>query len=132
MGRNRADVVGVKKSAVPWLFDPSVIAIELKNELSQLKRGIDQMTTFQDYAHQVYMACTPVLAHDYLRWHASSIGVQRWDPHCLRRKMEKIRAGLLIVEGATVTEMLVAGSGNVDASKLKEVMDQVERKQPVA
>jgi hypothetical protein len=58
MGSQRPDVVGVRRGA--WRSD-RVLAVELKNDIAQLKRGLDQMTTFSDYAHEVYLACTPEL-----------------------------------------------------------------------
>ncbi|MFO0711656.1 MAG: hypothetical protein U0353_17520 [Sandaracinus sp.] len=90
MGRNRADLVAHKPGSLFNVWSPTVVAVELKNDLTQLKRGIDQLTTFQDYAHETYLACTPAIAHEYLRWHAKSPGVRHWDSDALKRKLNSI------------------------------------------
>lgn len=101
MGANRADLVGFASGAIA----EQLIAVELKNELKQLTRGLDQMATFCDYAHECYLACTPRLAVEYLERSADKSQPRKWDSMLLERKLEKIGAGLLIVEGEKVEEV---------------------------
>ena len=121
MGRCRADVVGHRAAALLGLRSARVVAVELKNDLDQLKRGLDQMVTFRDYAHEVYLACTPALAAEYLDAHAEARGVQRWDPDVLNRKLEQFGFGLLLVEGEDVNAHLEPKRTDVAKTKLEEL-----------
>lgn len=123
MGRNRADVAAIKPG---FLWGKTVVAVELKNQLEQLKRATDQLTTFSDYAHETYLACTPLLAHDYLRWHAKSAGATKWDSNCLARKLSKIGAGLLLVDDG-VTCVHAAKSGSPESTHLQDVIASAAR-----
>ena len=125
MGRNRADLVAHIPGGFFNVWTPTVIAVELKNDLTQLKRGIDQLTTFQDYAHQTYLACTPAMAHEYLRWHAKSPGVKHWDSGALKRKLEKIGAGLLLVQGASVQRLQESTSHSLTSPRYEETRGQL-------
>ncbi|MEO7037382.1 MAG: hypothetical protein ABI548_25730 [Polyangiaceae bacterium] len=49
MGTKRPDLVGYKEGGRPGSH--RIVAVELKNEVSQLKRGLDRMTTFGEYSH---------------------------------------------------------------------------------
>lgn len=113
MGRKRVDILCHKPAG--FLRAEHLIAIELKNSLAELKRGIDQLTTFADYAHSVYLACTPALAVEFLTDHASARGVHKWDPKALENKLSRAGIGLLIVRENDVFEVARAR-----ASKLKE------------
>lgn len=121
MGRCRADVVGYRPAKFLGLRPARVVAVELKNDLDQLKRGLDQMVTFRDYAHDVYLACTPALAAEYLAAHADARGVQRWDPEVLDRKLEQFGFGLLLVEGESVNVHLEPEHVDVAREKLEEL-----------
>jgi hypothetical protein len=121
MGRCRADVVGHRKAGLFGLRPQRVIAVELKNDLGQLRRGLDQMVTYNDYAHEVYLACTPALAIQYLDSHANARAVQHWDSEVLDRKLEKFGLGLLLVEGNEVHMHLEASRSKVCKSKLAEL-----------
>jgi hypothetical protein len=121
MGRCRADVVGHHAAAMLGLRPARVVAVELKNDLNQLKRGLDQMVTFRDYAHEVYLACTPALAAEYLDAHAEARGVQRWDSDVLDRKLEQFGFGLLLVEGEDVNVHLEPKRTEVSKVKLAEL-----------
>ncbi len=94
-GTRIPDVVGHR--AAGWLSSEHVVAVELKNDVQQLKRGLDQMTTFDEYAHEVYLACTPAMAAAYLDKHANAPTVRRWDPRILESKLERFGFGLLLV-----------------------------------
>jgi hypothetical protein len=121
MGRGRVDVVGHRAAAMLGLRPARVVAVELKNDLNQLKRGLDQMVTFRDYAHDVYLACTPALAAEYLDAHANSRGVQRWDSDVLDRKLGLFGFGLLLVEGEDVYVHLESKRTGVAKTKLAEL-----------
>ena len=54
--------------------------MELKNSEAQLRRGLDQMTAFAEYVNEVWLACTPLMAAEYLHKHTASKTVRRWDP----------------------------------------------------
>ncbi|MGH9895316.1 MAG: hypothetical protein ACREA0_25705, partial [bacterium] len=56
LGTKRIDVVGYKKGN--FFVAERVIGVELKNDLVQMERGLDQMTTFAEFAHATYLACT--------------------------------------------------------------------------
>lgn len=103
MGTKRADVVGLKEGG--WFSSVEAVAVELKNELSQLSRGLDQMTTFAEHSNKVYLACTPSLAAQYLQKHAEGRSTKGWDPTVLRKKLDHFGFGLLLVEGDEVTEV---------------------------
>ena len=104
LGRRRIDVLGHKASGIGRSV--SLAAVELKNDDIQFARGIDQMGTFAEYAHTVYLACTPAFCAEYLDRNAESRGVNHWDPGVLERKLSVGGFGLLIVERDTVFEGL--------------------------
>ncbi len=119
MGKNRADVVGFKAGG--WFSDERVFAIELKNTLEELQRGLDQLATYADYAHCVIAACTPQLAARYLDAHANGRGVHAWDPKVLNNKLERLGFGLLIIEGDEAYGVVPAKERDPAESKLNEV-----------
>jgi hypothetical protein len=92
-GTKRPDLVGVKKARL--LSRGRTVAVELKNSEAQLRRGLDQMTTFAEYVNEVWLACTPLMAAEYLHKHTASKTVRHWDPEVLNRK----RAAPLLVQG---------------------------------
>jgi len=94
--RNRADVMGYGKDGLFFKSD-FVVAVELKNDLRELKRAADQLLTYSEYAHEVYLACTPYMAAECLHEHASAPTVRNWDPEWLNNRLRKIGAGLLLV-----------------------------------
>lgn len=118
LGMNRVDLLGYKDT---FWSGKQVVAVELKNDLQQLKRGVDQMTTYADYAQKVYLACTPDLAASYLAANASAEHVPAWDGAVLARKLQKLSVGLLLVEGATVVEAHPAGEHRPTDDKLGAV-----------
>ncbi len=121
MGTARVDVLGYRRSTMMGLRPERVVAIELKNERAQLKRGLDQMTTYALYAHETYLACTPAFAADYLWYHVQSRAVQAWDAFLLRKKLESFGFGLLLVEGTQVYNVIQARRRACEASKLNEI-----------
>jgi hypothetical protein len=104
LGRKRVDVLGYRASGVG--HSGSLVAVELKNEDSEFARGIDQMSTYAEYTHTVYVACTPAFCAEYLERNAYSKGVNHWDPDVLERKLSAGGFGLLIVERDSVFEVL--------------------------
>ncbi len=119
LGANRTDLLGYRKGG--WFTSAAHVAVELKDDLNQLKRGLDQMASYGDYAHNVYLACTPFLAAEYLVTHASGVKVKRWDGQVLDRKLEQVGSGLLLVEGQEVFEYRIPRSRSPDSKKLEEV-----------
>lgn len=104
LGRRRIDVLGFKKPGL--MGSPRLTAVELKNSDEEFRRGPDQMGTFAEYAHTVYLACTPAFAADYLERSANHRSVNRWDPTLLDRKLKQGGFGLLIVERDNVFEVI--------------------------
>jgi hypothetical protein len=100
LGRRRIDVLGYSKNG------PHLTAVELKNSDEEFRRGPDQMGSFAEYAHAVYLACTPAFAADYLERNAEHRAVNHWDPTLLDRKLRQGGFGLLIVERDTVFEVI--------------------------
>jgi hypothetical protein len=104
LGRRRIDVLGHR--AAGFGHPASLLAVELKNDDIQFARGIDQMGTFGEYAHAVYLAGTPAFCAEYLDRNAESRGVNHWDPGVLERKLTSGGFGLLIVERDNVYEVI--------------------------
>ena len=104
LGRRRIDVLGYKASRL--MGSPRLTAVELKNSDEQFRRGPDQMGTFAEYAHAVYLACTPAFAAEYLELSAKHRSVNRWDSTLLDRKLKQGGFGLLIVERDKVFEVI--------------------------
>ncbi len=119
MGRCRVDLVGYRSAG--FLRAGRAVAVELKNDLGQLKRGLDQMATFRDYGHEVYLACTPALAAEYLDSHAEAPGVRRWDSAVFDRKLGEFGFGLLLVEDDDVNVHLEPRRKEVAEDKLAEL-----------
>jgi len=123
MGRKRIDVLGFKKV---FFVKNKLLGIELKNQISQLARGVDQMTTFSQYCHHVYLACTPWMAAEYLAHHAAGRGVKHWDSDFLDNKLMHLGFGLLLVEGDDVFEYLKPGKSRHDPMKIDEILEKLD------
>ena len=110
VGKNRIDFLGYADGISP----ASSIGVELKNDLKEFDRGLDQMTTYQEHLGAVYLACTPLLAAEYLDREAEAN--DRWDAQALERKLRRFGLGLLIVEGEKVSALVapVEKSPNID------------------
>jgi hypothetical protein len=100
LGRRRIDVLGYNTRG------PRLTAVELKNSDEEFRRGPDQMGSFAEYAHAVYLACTPAFAADYLERNAEHRAVNHWDPTLLDRKLKQGGFGLLMVERDNVFEVI--------------------------
>ena len=100
LGRRRIDVLGYSKRG------PRLTAVELKNSDEEFRRGPDQMGSFAEYAHVVYLACTPAFAADYLERNAEHRAVNHWDSTLLDRKLKQGGFGLVIVERDNVFEVI--------------------------
>lgn len=129
MGTSRVDVMGYRKGG--WLSSAETIAVELKDDLNQMKRGLDQMTTYREYAHKVYLAITPYLAADYVDRHAEAANVRHWDAGVLDRKLAQVGVGLLLVEGDQVYEYRQAQVCQPHEKKLQEVDSAVREREPL-
>jgi hypothetical protein len=121
MGTKRVDVLGYRRET--FFKGTYLVAVELKNDLVQMQRGLDQMTTYRQYAHEVWLACTPALAAAYLQKHASGVKVKRWDFDVLRKKLEGFGFGLMLVEESDrVVLGPLAKTGDVEKAKLQELL----------
>jgi hypothetical protein len=84
------------------------------------------MTTYRHYAEEVYLACTPHMAAEYLDRHANARGVRHWDAHVFDKKLESLGFGLLLVltspDGPFVLEAIKAQRNTPDDKKLKEIL----------
>lgn len=127
LGTCRADVLGFDEGVIVT----TVIAVELKNNRKEMSRGLDQMTTYSEYANTTYLACTPAFAAGYLDAHANGRAVHRWDPSVLTNKCQKFGIGILLVEQDSVVEHLAARENDPQRSKLNEVRQAVARMAPV-
>lgn len=119
LGRCRADALGYREGGV--LRAEHAVAIEMKNDDAQLRRALDQMATFRDYAHRVYLAAAPALIADHLDRHCEGVKVPRWDGDVLYRKLKDFGFGLLIVERDRVVEFIKPRSNEPSDKKLDEV-----------
>lgn len=128
MGMRRVDVLGHSKS---WIGGVTLVAVELKNDREQLKRALDQMTTFGEYAHRVYLACTPALAAGYLEAHAEARGVRHYDPAVFDTKLRTFGFGVLLVEGPNVYEWIQPRGTSPKDVKLNEVLACLPKLTPV-
>jgi hypothetical protein len=115
LGRRRIDVLGYNNKN-------RLTAIELKNSDEQFRRGPDQMATFAEYAHAVYLACTPAFAADYLERNAENRSVNRWDATLLDRKLKQGGYGLLIVERDHVFEVIKPLEQNPSDEKVSRII----------
>ena len=119
LGVCRADLVAVHAGG--WLSAKESVAIELKNDVREFRRALDQMTTYRDYVHRVYLACTPWLAADYLLYHSEGVKVKHYDHDLLDRRLKELRLGLLLVEGERVTEHIEPRAREPASRKVEEL-----------
>ena len=117
LGRRRIDVLGHKNGRLT--------AVELKNSDEEFRRGPDQMNSFAEYAHTVYLACTPAFAADYLERNADHRDVNRWDPTLLDRKLKQGGFGLLIVERDNVFEVIKPVEQNPSPERVSRVVSKL-------
>jgi hypothetical protein len=130
-GRHRIDLVAINPGGI--FKRPQLIAVELKNSLSQMKRGLDQMTTFGQYATEVYLACTPAMAAEYLDTHARVPGVKHWDATVLQDKLEAFGFGLLLVSVNfdNIEEAIKPQRRTAKAACLSDVVDTLKRMETI-
>jgi hypothetical protein len=116
LGRRRIDVLGYNRRG------PRLTAVELKNTDEEFRRGPDQMGTFAEYAHTVYLACTPAFAADYLERNAEHRAVNHWDHSLLDRKLKQGGFGLLIVERDNVFEVIKPVQQNPKEDRVSKII----------
>jgi predicted DsbA family dithiol-disulfide isomerase len=126
IGKNRIDVLGVHSKT------GEVVGIELKNDLSQMKRGVDQITEFGQFCDRMYLGVTPALAARYLAEHGNHRDTSGWDPRFLDDKLSSIQAGLLLVDVDALedaVEIHLEAPKRVVAQKRKDdLMASVEKR----
>ena len=133
MGKKRIDVAGLRKGGLAGLLGGAhIVGVELKNDIKQLERGLDQMTTFQDYCHEVYLACSPELAASYLFAHGDATAVSHHDPNALNRKLLRFGIGLLLVEHDDVYEHIVPSPHSPDGLHIDEVVSYLDHFEPMS
>jgi hypothetical protein len=120
LGRRRIDALGFKKAGLTG--SPRLTAVELKNDDEQFRRGPDQMGTFAEYVHGVYLACTPAFAAEYLERNAENRNVNHWDSSVLDRKLKQGGFGLLLVERDNVFETIKPVEQSPIASNVSKVI----------
>lgn len=120
LGRCRVDALGHREGG--FLKSKRSVAVELKNEHEQVKRGLDQIATYRDYCHEVYMACTPGMVADQLVRHVEGKAVRRWDHDVFYRRLWDLGFGLLIVEGRNVYEFIQPREIRPTDSKFDELV----------
>lgn len=128
LGRYRVDVLGYRRSG--FFTSERIVSVELKNDLEQFKRALDQLATFRDYSTCVYLACTPSLAAQYLEKHADARNVRHWDPQALTRKLEPLGVGLLLVEREQVFEYIRPREAKVEKRFAVELADALANMKP--
>lgn len=103
-----------------------VVSIELKNDLNQLERGLDQLFTYQEYSNSVYLAITPFVAAEYQSKYSTA--KKRHTPGALESKLLKANIGLLLVEGEEVEEYLQPKEQVIPDDKLNFLMEIIRKK----
>ncbi|MFO0748462.1 MAG: hypothetical protein U1F43_22780 [Myxococcota bacterium] len=130
-GTKRVDVLGHRRPGGLFSRAEEFYAVELENDTDQLKRGLDQMTTFADYCNEVYLACTPWLAAEYLDAHSQANNVRRWDGDLLTNKLARFGFGLLLVDSNKVAEVMKPTRKAPPKTKVEEVRKTLDRLRPL-
>jgi len=125
LGRCRVDALSHREGG--FFRSARVVAVELKDDDHQIKRGLDQMVTYRDYAHVVYMACTPAAIADQLNRHAEGRGVHHWDADVMYRRVRDLGFGLLVVEGNKVFEFIEPSESAPAEKKLTELTTSLKK-----
>ena len=119
LGNKKADLVG--RQAGGFLTDEHVVAVELKNRLPEYDRAFHQLSTYAGYAHDTYLACTPDFVAQVHWHHFNAKNVHRYDAGILEQALDRVGAGLLLVEGTRVTVARKPKRRKVQEAKLVEV-----------
>jgi hypothetical protein len=126
IGKKRADVVGHRAPSFGGLVSRKIIAVELKNDVKEFERAMDQMSTYRQYAHEVYLACPPAMAMQYLEEHALARGVNAWNTRILDEKLSGVGLGLLLVERDGVSVHLAARGADLSPPNIAELVRTLE------
>jgi hypothetical protein len=116
-GTGRVDLAGYRKGA---LSGTRVVAVQVRNEISQLQEALEGMKALVPYTNATYLACTPALAAEYLTTVADAPNARGWDAEALRRQLQASGSGLLIVERDAVSQALFPKERHLDLKKLDE------------
>jgi hypothetical protein len=104
-----------------------LVGIEATNDAADLERTLDDMKTARRLTHVSYIACTPALAAGFLSAQVAAPGVSRWDAEALRKRLQALGCGLLLVEGDAVSQALPAKEHRPDVVKLAELVAVIQR-----
>lgn len=118
----RADVVGYYN----YNGVKRVLSIELKNDLVQLERGLDQLMTYQEYSNAVYLAVTPFVASEYQEKYSSAN--KKHHPGALESKLRKVNIGLLLVEGENVEVCVHPNEQKIQDEKFNIIIEAIRRR----
>lgn len=90
-----------------------VFAIAFCLSAHAMARDLDQLTAEGGFAHELYVACSPATALDYLELSSRSAGgTPRWDASALDRRLRRLGLGLLLVERERVALCMPARRNN--------------------
>jgi len=129
IGNSRLDVIGVKGGGL--LSSSRIVGIELKNQLSEFKRGFDQMSTCAGYVNEMYLGCTPFMALEFLEKHANARSVRNWDTHELESKLAQGGFGMLLIKGEEAHSIHAPKRRAPERRKLEELYATLKMKQPL-
>jgi hypothetical protein len=117
-GGTRVDIAGYRKG---FLSKARAVAVQIKNDVADIKGALEDLKTFVPYTNTTYLACTPALVAEFL-WAsvaAADGGVARWDAEALVRALQESGSGLLLVEGDALSQALLAKERTLDAKTIE-------------
>jgi len=79
------------------------------------------MTTFGEYANEMYLGCTPFLALEFLEKHANARSVRNWDARELENKLTRGGLGMLLLAGEEANVIQVPKRHTAQKRKLEEL-----------
>jgi hypothetical protein len=111
------DLVGYSKG---MLSGARVVGVIVKNDAAGIDAALERTEAFAKYTQSTYLACAPAVGAEYLASRATVTG--RWHPDALARRLESSGAGLLLVEGDAVAQVLFPKKRPVDVRALESLI----------
>jgi hypothetical protein len=111
------DLVGYSKG---MLSGARVVGFVVKNDAAGIDAALERTDAFAKYTQSTYVACAPAVAAEYLAARATATG--RWDGEALARRLQSSGAGLLLVEGDAVAQVLFPRKRPVDGKALEALI----------